>query len=98
MKFHKSSFAVPARPFFLIVVLSIIATGLLCVTQLSSAQSPDARPRRTGQTVTPSPTPTPVSVRSPNQTPATRAATPTPTPASIDRMAPKLGEPPPPPR
>src|SRR5712671_1043628 len=80
--------------------LVFAVSGVLCALLLGSAlaadQTPDSRPRRSNESVTPTPSPTPAA---PAQTTPNRP-TPTPTPRvpATDRIAPTLGEPPPPPR
>jgi len=80
--------------------LVFAVSGVLCALLLGSAlaadQTPDSRPRRSSESVTPTPSPTPAA---PAQTTPNRP-TPTPTPRvpATDRIAPTLGEPPPPPR
>ena len=91
-----------ARRIFPLLAVLAGAFALFPVSRLSSAQTPDGRPRRTTQTTTaksiqtPAPTPAPVSSA---QTPNRAAQTPTPTPTtSKDRVRPTLGEAPPPPK
>ena len=80
----------------LVFAVSGVLCALLLGSALASDQTPDSRPRRSNESVTPTPTPTPAA---PVQTTPNRP-TPTPTPRvpATDRIAPTLGEPPPPPR
>lgn len=96
-----------------IVFVSLFLVSLCCLAVLAS-QDPDSRPRRSTQTVAPTPTPSPApikgtspvstsgSTQTPSSGPTPKAATPTPSPtpkpAPPDRIAPTLGEPPPPPK
>ena len=80
-----------------IAVCGLVLSGLIFGSSVFASRGQD-RPRST-QTTQPTPTPTP-----PATVPARPAATPTPSPApqtqkpQVDRIAPTLGEPPPPPR
>src|SRR5260221_69534 len=94
MKPRKRNLEAP-RLLFVTAALFAIFGGLICSTQSSSAKT-DGRPRRTAATA--KAPPTPVIVKPAPQPTANRVATPTPTPATVDRIAPQLGEPPPPPR
>src|SRR6266704_1346984 len=96
MKVNKGNL-MPARSILVSGALLLVFGGLIFFTRLSSAQTPDGRPRRTGE-ATVKPTPTPATVKPTSLPPANRVATPTPTPTGVDRIAPQLGEPPPPPR
>jgi Ca-activated chloride channel family protein len=80
----------------LVFAVSGVLCALLLGSALASDQTPDSRPRRSNESVTPTPTPTPAA---PVQTTPNRP-TPTPTPRvpATDRIAPTLGDPPPPPR
>src|SRR6266852_8835087 len=67
-----------------VVLFSIVAVSVLMVSGASRAQqSPDSRPRTTGQT--------------PSASPSPQTSQPNPTPGPGRRIAPQLGEPPPPP-
>lgn len=96
------------RRLAMVVAFAFAVAGMLSSGFVSAARNQDARPRRSnalGQK--PTPTPTPVrTTQTPARTtqqPITRPATPTPTPTPtprqtpVDRIAPMLGEPPPPP-
>ena len=80
----------------LVFAVSGVLCALLLGSALASDQTPDSRPRRSNESVTPTPTPTPAA---PVQTTPNRP-TPTSTPRvpATDRIAPTLGDPPPPPR
>jgi Ca-activated chloride channel family protein len=80
----------------LVFAVSGVLCALLLGSALASDQTPDSRPRRSNESVTPTPSPTPAA---PVQTTPNRP-TPTPTPRvpATDRIAPTLGDPPPPPR
>jgi Ca-activated chloride channel homolog len=88
--------------FFLLVLLAVavvffVDPGFAPIVH-SAAETQESRPRRSEQP-SPGPTATPVAPTS-IQTPLSRpTATPTPTPQAtpVDRIAPQLGEPPPPP-
>ena len=72
-----------------VVLFSIVAVSTLLVSGASRAQqSPDSRPRTTGQS--PSASPSPLQTSQPSPTPATPTL-------PGRRIAPQLGEPPPPP-
>ena len=90
------------RFFFALVALCALTGALLISSPVSTATQQD-RPRRTGQSVEVTATPTPAPARTATQAPGslptqTPAPTPSPTrPTPGDRIAPNLGEPPPPP-
>jgi Ca-activated chloride channel homolog len=98
------------RRLAVVVAFALAVAGMVSSGFVSAARNQEVRPRRSnalghlGQKPTPTPTPVPRTVQTPARTtqqPITRPATPTPTPTPkqtpIDRIAPMLGEPPPPP-
>jgi Ca-activated chloride channel homolog len=95
MKASNDHSAKLARRIFILVAVFAAVLSLFFSSQLSGAQSPDGRPRRTESPPAATPTPTPAKV--PSQTPAPRT-TATPPPPSRDKVAPVLGDAPPPPK
>jgi Ca-activated chloride channel family protein len=95
MKASNDHSAKLARRIFILIAVFAAAFSLFFSSQLSGAQSPDGRPRRTESPPAATPTPTPAKV--PSQTPAPRT-TATPPPPSRDKVAPVLGDAPPPPK
>jgi Ca-activated chloride channel homolog len=95
MKASNDHSAKLARRIFILVAVFAAVFSLFFSSQLSGAQSPDGRPRRTESPPAATPTPTPAKV--PSQTPAPRTAA-TPPPPLRDKVAPVLGDAPPPPK
>jgi Ca-activated chloride channel homolog len=81
---------------FALIVGLIAVSSVISSASAANEQLQEARPRRSSSAAQRQPTrtasPTPTSTRVPSPSP-----TPTPTPPNYDRIAPTLGEPPPPP-